>query len=618
MFTQKFNHFLSAALHLLFVLSIGTLLVAIPSLLPLNSDLPLLARLTGNLLVSLCLLLCVWCTSTLTWKWLRRLTVGLLLVSFSLQYAVIVYWLWTGTRFDIHFLLDSWQEAFPTIWNILGPEQATKAFFFLFVASGTSMYVFGRISRSIQRTYSREWRMAAVLACFAIAMLIDPQWWKDTQTSFVLLNQTAHAVAPENHLTAYLPDNQKYDISGKENVFILQLESLNALAVSGLAADGTADFRFIPEMAALAKANGVFLPFTWGAGVQTHRGLASILCSVSYDFTRSLAKAPELIDTLCLPDLLKQAGYQTVFLSGNNNPNFENKNNFLEAIGVDDRQFATFMDKKTDDRNSWGYNDCTVYEKGFDYLQTHYGSGAPLMATFEVAMHHSGYKSVILSKHKDVWAYPKPSNFSEYYLNSVRVQDHCLPTFFKRYNETYAENSHLFILADHSIPMVGEANSNEKGASTENFLLPLVYAPPHSRQGEFRIGETIDKRFAQEDILPTIAELLTSKPNTHSFAFALKKTDAAILAQRSNDVPYEDCHMMSQPYNGEDPRLFIARGDNAYVYSFKNNTLDHFDIGTDLLQKGKPLDSRFISFKELEKNYFCPSFLEQHVAGTAK
>jgi len=343
--------------------------------------------------------------------------------------------------------------------------------------------------------------------------------------------------------------------------------------------------------------SGTLFPYFWANTIQSHRGYSSILCGVSGNTERAISFTPERLEHPCLPALLAESGYATVYLEGFNKPLFENKGPFLESIGMQEVHIGTIMEGAQEYR--WGYDDCDFYEKAFAYLEQEHPEKESVFAMFKVAMHHLQY--VYYPEHYLPLApFNNPANFLEQYLNSIAAQDHCLAAFSDLFRQYAPENTHLFILADHSWPIgMHSSTYNEFGASSEHFLIPLVYVPPRSRLDEFAQGKEVPAfSFSQTDITPTIFGLLNDSAPQNSFAHVLRNIEG--------EGNHEACQLLVQPYDGI--HLAVVRDGFKYTYHAESNTVSTVDLLSDPAELDPRVLATDVAMDAFIKRYYCDRF----------
>lgn len=514
---------------------------------------------------------------------------------YGLLWCLMLYWWWTGHQFDTFFALDASGDVWATLVRTLGTARWLLAAAVL-VLFGTWFVllhtVFERL-RALAPGAFGSWRIAVPLALVAVGL-----WGNRAEQRLVFeevrnlwqVTRNRAVIAP------IFPDTQGYTTGASESVFILQLESGNALALSGELELGTRryDGEYMPQMRAIAR-DGVLFPRFWSNSVQSNRAVANILCGVTNDVGRALSYNPEKIVSDCLPELLRRSGYRTLFFVGFSALQFMNYGNFIPALGFE-HIYDSRITGAAEGDDEWGVDDCDFYRAMFDVLRREY-TPERLLVYAEVSAHHFPFPS--RPEYEAVHPFRPPGNFIEKYLNSYAEQDHCLAVFYEEFRRFAGDRAHLIIVPDHSWPVGVHGNTmNEAYAYNENFLVPLVYVPPKARAAEFKVGAWADVQPAHTDLLPTIFELLNGQPYPQSFAFSLRR-DARAAA-------YEPCHVLVQPYGGGE--IAIVRGSDKYVYAVAERTLRHYDLVRDPWERDPQVVATDLAYATLRERYYCERY----------
>ena len=516
------------------------------------------------------------------------------------QLGSFSYFLVQGFALDPLFALDSYDEIIPTLMHVFSPILLMGGMGIFALAWLAVCWHMGRAQYNLVRY--------AWLAPIAIA------YW----VSFDSLG-LAQASFPFMFFSARMEGNDEGKISQFKNVgvvtqnlgafhsedgapvFILQLESGNALALNGRATPEKAFTakQLMPQIYA-AHEQGVLVPHMWGASVQTHRGQGSILCSAVLDIFQGISYMPKAPQN-CLPAMLKADGYETFFASAYTDGSFYNTQYFMPAIGFNEAHFADAM-QPGDQQWSWGYDDCTFYDRYFDYLKTHFDKrmNTRFMAFFSVVANHSPFE------HKKGYEayepFATPVNLAEQYLDSFAMQDHCVARFLEKV-EPYRDRAHVIIVADHSWPVgVNDSKHNEKGATSDNFMIPFLYLPPLGKKADYEHGTIINKAVGQPDIFPTILELLSGKHYSNSFAGLLKRHSDTPSKELSAE-DYDDCQVMTQPYDGT--QVAVARDMQKYTYNLMSHQVAFSQLDKDFYESPQHRSPVSMSYSQFLDHYLC-------------
>jgi phosphoglycerol transferase MdoB-like AlkP superfamily enzyme len=523
----------------------------------------------------------------------------------------VAYKLYTGLHFDVFFFLDSSEEVMSTMINVFGIPQVIGGAVLFLALYATLLCLFhlkAQGFRALIKTPTNPYAMTGVvLGLFTLVSFLPSAHGKLTPAYFYELAETRQQIELLHE------DNAAQTTTSDENVFIMQMESGNSLALQGQAIIEGKKYEglFMPRIRALAK-EGVFFPQFWGNSVLTNRAQVNILCGVTNDVGAALSYRPEDVPLPCLPELLARSGYTTLFFRADR-LEFTNIGNFMKEAGFTEVHYDDIM-RPEDKKYEWGYDDCTFYNRIFDYLEERYPDPKKLFVYTEVSSHHFPFhlkepyrhlapftQGAYGQEHSLIAALTKDIPFIETYLNSFQSQDYCAAEYKKRF-DAYTkggENTHLFMLPDHSWPVGVHKNmQNGKGAFNENFLIFLSYFPPKERRAEFRIGAEIHERFGQLDIIPTIFTLLNREPYQNSFAHAMTKEE--------EEGQYEMCHIMIQPYSGAE--IAVVKGTKKYVYSVTHRTLISFDLETDWEEQFPTTLAEGMTYETFRDTYYCKRF----------
>lgn len=547
-------------------------------------------------------------------RWALKGGAGVMIL---LHLAGMLYGFVQGFALDPFFALDAMNEVVPTLLHSFGLWLLLLAVVGILAVWAGCLWGLGRLK------HAYVWRGVLVPLGWlvpVVMLLVGWQVMPGPLLKGLLPFLQVNRLYSERETIKGLRINTNAGVVTKEwgkfrsddsSVFILQLESGNAMALAGLATkrSGLEPQQLMPWMMRL-KQQGVMAPFMWGATMQTHRGQGAILCSAVLDVYAGISNSSET-PAQCLPQMLSKQGYNTVFMSAYPNPGFANTQNFMHKIGFKETHFGDKM-KPGDARYEWGYDDCDFYDRYFDYLDKAFGESMnrKFFGYFALVANHDPFDHK--PNFKQYEPFPKPKNMGEKYLNSFAAQDHCLVHFMKRINP-YRQNAHIIIVADHSWPVGirGGSVASERGVAPDNFLIPFIYLPPRGRAAEFRTDSMITEPVpGQVDILPTVLELLSGKYYPNSFATLLKATQDGREPKLPPD--YDDCQVMTQPYDGT--KITVVRGAEKVSYNRGSGKLRKTMLGEEFAE------SEPVPFEDgrLVKNLSYGAFLNQYLCDRDK
>jgi hypothetical protein len=450
--------------------------------------------------------------------------------------AMYLYKMAAMVPFNFVEVASSLDDVRRTLVQVLGPHGVALtlgAFAGLLLACTAAVWVLYRVLQPLVRRLAPGAR--AAVACLGLLCYFGAADLMAAAEQLVFFRSAGFA----QRFTPppLVPDYSAVQVRSGESVFIVQLESVNADAVFERPGDGRAFRARMPQPGLetiLKEGGGVLFPLFWANGHLTNRAWESILCSVNGNLGEGFSVDPtRLAFRTCLPGLLADAGYATVFYYAYFDLEFYNFGAFAKRLGFQVVDYGSGLMAKGDPRHDWAYDDCAFYKRAFDRLaESGLGARERVFAYFEVGMNHAPFLNTM--KHPEAHPYRAPATMLEHYQNSLAEQDHCLHRFWQRFRELGRDDVHLFILPDHSLWLPGVPLHPDTGFATW-----FAYIPPARRAAEFRPRVVHAPVPSQAQVFPTILELLGGTPLPSSFAFAL----------RGEPTPprYDDCHMMGYP-----------------------------------------------------------------------
>lgn len=291
-----------------------------------------------------------------------------------------------------------------------------------------------------------------------------------------------------------------------DNIIFLHLESFNGLLATA---------SITPNFYNFAAAN-YFFPDFYANNVQTIYGQENILCSMPGSFDSILVTSGEDKKILCLPEMLKSAGYRTFFAKAGD-LNFAHTDKFMADIGFTETHNEDLM-QKDDPRYIMGYREDVFYNRVFDYLGSH-----PAKRNF-IYIAVSGTNHWPFDLPEDITAeqkagvpYPDPKDFREHLSNNTYLQDGYLGVALKRIDQLFPDHNYtLMVFGDHAWPLGQHPNNIFIGADCykENFsdalAIKIGVEPAYQRQ-------VAAAAYSQMDIIPSLAQLFNIDYPTSTF-----------------------------------------------------------------------------------------------------
>lgn len=248
-------------------------------------------------------------------------------------------------------------------------------------------------------------------------------------------------------------------------------------------------------------------------GTLTHHGLFASLCSHPSGFGKSPIKVRYAADYLCLPELLRRAGYATEMAIGYNRDHHQDHTAlFLARNGV--RQFLDEGNfPASAERLGLGLTDGALLDQVRGRIETLRRTGQPyFLATLTLSMHHPFV--VPTTTDPTVAALAREA---DRYPATLRYTDGELARFL-----TGLERDHLLddtlvlLLGDHGRHEVLGRSDDERWLG--HHLTPLyVWMPPALRASLGVRPRRVDTVASQVDLAPTILALTGLSPRLSPF-----------------------------------------------------------------------------------------------------
>ncbi len=515
-------------------------------------------------------------------------------LSYTVEAFLCAYELKAGFAPSMHFILDSHSAAIPAAIAVLGMPKMILVFVALSTIALWSLALFrAALRRANEFNRVRRGRvMVTTIACAAIGITLIFAFGRvpERMTNDIQLNNI------RRDIPMIFPENGGFSTKSDDNVFIVQLESVNALALEGTLDGATPDATFrrtiAPVLSSLTE-RGVFFPLFWGNAMMTNRAQESILCRVVRNVQVAISFELENLIGTCLPHAFERSGYDA-FAYRSDDLEFSNQGAFLFRTGFE-AVHNQDIGRPDDVFGSFGYDDCTFYARSFEHLRSVSTERSKTFVYVEVVSNHYPFRYETKARSKP---FPHPSTFRENLLNSIAAQDECLGVFMEGYDAFAPESSHLFIMPDHSWPSGYNGSTfNSTGASPENFLVNLLYVPPAGRAGYDR-GSIAEERFSQTDIMGTIFDLLNGTSSAQSFAWRLRG--------ETKPSDYENCHVLTQPY--DNGNVVVVRGNEYFLYKLVDRTITLVDLAHDLRGDSPSIVEQNVNFTTFWEKYGCEKY----------
>jgi sulfatase-like protein len=492
-------------------------------------------------------------------KWVIRIGAFL-----SLEVLVIMAW-WVGFRNRVEPLLTRWEFQ---------QSVATNLLFVVAVVSG--MVGFGPLNipvgRAIQMESEAYYSLAQNPVLYAREPLRDAflsKWsWSPAHhdmmnveeavqvTQDVLGRRTQfpfvqYPLVKEQHEPGVVQFNHPV------NVLLIFVEGLDRRYLNRT----IRGIRNTPFLDRFKEENFYFENF-FTNGVQTSRGLFASFCSHYPRQGTAVIKTRYTQDYLCLPSLLRKAGYRTEMVVGQHR-SINNLQTFMERNGLD-RLYAEDDFPSDAERVGLGVTDASI----FDLMRTRIEALQSLKQPFFLAaLTLSTHHPFIFPKvHPEVRALHE---VPDQYLAALRYFDLEFERFFTGLQrDGLLGNTIVFVLGDHGRhEPVGQTEIERQAG---HFMAPLfIWMDPSLRTPETYRPRTVTTIASQVDLAPTILALNGMMPRISPFV----GRDLTCLFLQ--DCLPENVAYLSSVY---DDLIGLADQDGLWLYSFRRESFYQTDL----------------------------------------
>ncbi|MDQ6734493.1 MAG: LTA synthase family protein, partial [Nitrospirota bacterium] len=310
------------------------------------------------------------------------------------------------------------------------------------------------------------------------------------------------------------------------------------------------------------KEDSVYFEHFFSNGVQTTRGLYATLCSAFPRQGMAVIKTRNGQDYLCLPSLLRNAGFQTemVWSLDSDLPGLRP---FLDRNGVD-RFYGKQDFPSNAERLGVGLTDGALFEFLRTRIETLQAGKAPFfLATMTSGTHHP---FTVPLQHPDVRALreePDP------YLAALRYFDLEFERFFTGLQQKgLLNNTMVLVLGDHG--RHEPIGSTDLARQAGHFLAPLfIWLDPSLRRVDTYRPHTVDRIASQVDVAPTILAMSGLTPRVAPFMG--HDLSCLLVTQCLHD----NRAYLTSVY---DDLIGLADQSGLWLFSFREQTMTRTDL----------------------------------------
>ncbi|HET7271350.1 MAG TPA: sulfatase-like hydrolase/transferase, partial [Rubrobacter sp.] len=294
----------------------------------------------------------------------------------------------------------------------------------------------------------------------------------------------------------------------------------------------------------------------------TSKAITAVNCGIDPHLDREITEAePGGIPARCLPELLKEQGYNSVWFSSATE-DFEDRRDLVKNFGYDDFQPVETMDKEGFQKsNYFGYEDDIMLQPSREWLEQH--KDKPFLATYLGVTGHHDYRPI------DRYGLKHYSNDPalDHYQNEVRYLDFFVKNVIDQYKALGLYDNTIFVIYGDHGEGFGEHDlkQHDNTIYQEGLKIPLIIHEP----GRFQDGKHVETLTDQVDILPTLFDLLGYKVTGGDYP------GRSLLAP-----PDEDRTLFFSCF--DDYRCLASiQGSEKYIYFFGNQPDEVYNVAYD-------------------------------------
>jgi phosphoglycerol transferase MdoB-like AlkP superfamily enzyme len=360
----------------------------------------------------------------------------------------------------------------------------------------------------------------------------------------------------------------------EKNVVLIHLESARARSMTPY----NEDLDTTPYLDTLSK-NSLLAERAYTIVPHTSKAVTSINCGIDPHLVREITEAePGGVPARCLPELLKEQGYNSVWFSSATE-HFEDRRDLVENFGYDDfRPVETMETEGFQKSNYFGYEDDIMLQPSRSWLEQH--KDEPFLATYLGVTGHHDYRPIDRYGQKDYSNSPP----LDHYQNEMRYLDFFVRNVIDQYKELGLYDDTIFVIYGDHGEGFGEHDlyQHDNTIYQEGLKVPFIIHAP----GRFEEGKRVETLTNQLDILPTLFDMLGYKVKGGHYP------GISLLGP-----PQEDRTLFFSCLD-EYRCLASIQGTEKYIYFFGNQPEEVYDLASDPLERNNIADE--LSRKELK------------------
>jgi lipoteichoic acid synthase len=367
---------------------------------------------------------------------------------------------------------------------------------------------------------------------------------------------------------------QKTARTEKKNVVLIHLESARSRSMTPY----NEDLDTTPYLDALAE-ESLLAERAYTIVPHTSKAATSINCGIDPHLVREITEAePGGVPARCLPELLKEHGYNSVWFSSATE-HFEDRRDLVENFGYEDFQPVETMETEGfQQSNYFGYEDNIMLQPSKKWLEQH--KDEPFLATYLGVTGHHNYRPIARYGQKDYSTFPP----LDHYQNSMRYLDFFVEKLIDQYKELGLYEDTIFVIYGDHGEGFGEHElfQHDNTIYQEGLKVPYIIHAP----GRFQRGQRVDTLTNQLDTVPTLLDML-----------GYEVAGGHYPGRSLVGPPQEDRTLYFSCFD-EFRCLASIKGTQKYIYFFGNKPDEVYDLASDPLEKNNIADE--LSKKDLK------------------
>ncbi len=371
----------------------------------------------------------------------------------------------------------------------------------------------------------------------------------------------------------------------KRNVVLVHLESTRAQSVSPYNEDLTTT----PFLNELAKNSLLVEQAHVGGAPRSTLSNIAVNCGIPPPPRLGAGYHPGEVPVPCLPSLLKDQGYSTVFFSSNMDSfgdlatnNFGYQEVFAPPSPYTPTQYwdMTMDTQKYVQISSFNYEEDILLNPSENWLKEH--KDKPFVAEYLTGTGHYDYQCLNTRYGSEDFS---EDDLLNHYLNCMRLLDIFLKNLIDQYKELGLYDNTIFVIFGDHGEGLGEHGRFLHGDTIweESLRVPLIIHDPKRSEN----GRRVEGLSSHIDVLPTVVEMLGYEVKDGKYpGYSLLHPLPQERTLRFRCVSPHKC-------------LASIKGNEKYIYHYSNQPEEVFNLSEDPLEKHNLADD--FSKEELDK-----------------